>query len=147
MIGKKVAIVASMLLVNLMAAMPEERFPADYFLVHKNLPHYMNVFREFDDDAVLQLSVKQKTQLQTIQEHVVLVVSQKASKIKDLELQLKNDLIFKKKPLAQLNHLVEEIAQLRKEASIIHVECIQSVQAVLTQEQHQFFITKLGVKQ
>lgn len=37
-----------------------EHFPKDYFLVHKNMPHYMKVFRKFGDDNTLGLSDEQK---------------------------------------------------------------------------------------
>jgi hypothetical protein len=143
---KKLAFIFVLISTNLFAAMSEERFPADYFLVHKNLPHYMQVFRNFSEDTTLHLSIKQKEELQAFQEKVVVLVSEKASKIRDLELILQKKVLLQKQSKIQLKSLVSEIAKLREEMTLAHIGCINGVQNILTDEQNEFFIQKSGVK-
>lgn len=125
----------------------DERFPADYFMVHKNLPHYMQIFREYGDDKTLALSDEQKSKLQQMQEEVVVMVSKTAIEIRDLELALQKGVVLENKNSKQMQDLVEEIATLRLQMTNAHIDCIQEVKKVLTKKQDKFFIDKLGIKQ
>jgi len=125
----------------------DERFPVDYFMVHKNLPHYFRVFREFGDDKNLSLSNQQKAKLQKLQDATVSVVIEKALKVRELELALQKEVVFENKTSKQLQDMLEEIAALRLELTKAHIGCIQEVKKVLTHEQDKFFIEKLGIKQ
>jgi len=147
---KKIALVLSLVLAIISHAQnisKDERFPADYFMVHKNLPHYMQIFREFGDDKNLDLSDKQKAKLQKLQEEVVSVVTNKATQIRDLELALQKGVVLENKTSEQTKDVLEEIATLRLEMTKAHIGCIHEVKKVLTQKQDKFFIEKLGIKQ
>jgi len=125
----------------------DERFPADYFMVHKNLPHYMKIFRVYGDDESLGLSDQQKAKLQKLQEEVASVVVDRATKIKELELALQKGVVLENKTSKQLKDVLEEIATLRLELTKAQIDCLHGVKKVLTQEQDKFFIEKVGIKQ
>lgn len=124
----------------------EERFPADYFLIHKNMPHYMQVFNTFENDTALALSKEQKQEINALREKVVIKVAELAHKIKSLEEALKKRVVFEDVAAAELKPFVSEIANLRAELTLSHIECIQKTRALLTKEQHQFFLDKLEIK-
>lgn len=142
---KKIAVLFLTVLA-LNAANIEERFPGDYFLIHKNLPHYMKVFRMHGDDPALGLDTKQKKKLSAFQESVVLKVTKIASQIKELELIVQKRIVHENAKSADLKELITKIAKLRTDLTMEHLNCINQVQQVLTPKQHQFFIDKLGIK-
>ena len=129
------------------AANIEERFPGDYFMIHKNLPHYMQVFRMYGDDPVLGLDATQKQKLSAFQESVVLKVTKAASQIKELELIVQKRVVHEHAKSAELKELIAKIAKQRADLTMEHINCINRVQQVLTPKQHQFFIDKLGIKE
>lgn len=124
----------------------EERFPADYFLIHKNMPHYMQIFNLFENDTALALSELQKKKIHALREKVVIKVAEVAHKIKALEEKLQKKVIFVDMTTAEIKPLVVEIANLRTELTLSHIECIQKTRALLTEEQHNFFLEKLEIE-
>lgn len=146
---KKVALsllVALSLNANANEIAKNENFPGDYFMVHKNMPHFMKVFRKFGDNKALGLSDEQKNRLQALQEKVVTTVSQTATKIKDLELELQKAVVVEGKDSKQMKELVERIATLRMQLTMVHIECIHSSKQILTPEQEAFYMKKLGIQ-
>lgn len=129
------------------AANIEERFPGDYFMIHKNLPHYMQVFRMHGDDPALGLDAKQKEKLSAFQESVVQKVAKAAHQIKELELTVQKRVVHENATSEDLKELIAKIAKLRADLTMEHINCINRVQQVLTPKQRQFFIDKLGIKQ
>mgnify|MGYP000366939386 CR=1 FL=1 len=124
----------------------EERFPADYFLIHKNMPHYMQIFNLFENDTALALSELQKEKIHALRERVVIKVAEVAHKIKALEEELQKKVIFMDMTTAEIKPLVVEIANLRTELTLSHIECIQKTRALLTEQQHNFFLEKLEIE-
>ncbi len=124
-----------------------EKFPGDYFLIHKNIPHYMRIFGNYENDPALSLSETQKKELQMLREKVVIYVSELALKIKEMELRVQKQLIFENRSALKLEPLVNEIAKLRAELTLAHIDCIEKVKSIITEKQHQFFLDKLGIKE
>lgn len=143
---KKIAVLFLTVLA-LNAANIEERFPGDYFMIHKNLPHYMQVFRMHGDDPALGLDATQKQKLSALQESVVLKVTKAASQIKELELIVQKRVVYEKATSEDLKELIAKIAKLRADLTMEHISCINRVQQVLTPKQRQFFIDKSGIQQ
>ncbi|MEA1892022.1 MAG: hypothetical protein U9N33_04845 [Campylobacterota bacterium] len=131
---------------NVHANSQNERFPGDYFMVHKNMPHYMKVFRKYGDDKALGLNDEQKNTLQAMQEKTVMTVSQTATQIKDLELELQKKVVIEGKDAKQMKALVERIADLRMKLTMLHIDCIHNSKQILTPEQEVFYMKKLGIQ-
>lgn len=144
----KVSIVLLFVALSSSFASPKsERFPADYFLVHTNLPHYMQVFQKFGDDPKLALSSEQKKQMQELMDKTLSVVIKNATIVRDLELALQKAVLFENKNSQQTKDLIEEILLLRTNLTITHIDCIEEAKKILTKEQDKLFLEELGYKQ
>ena len=130
----------------LSASLEDEKFPADYFLIHKNMPHYMRIFSNYENDLELGLNSEQKKEIQALREKVVIQVSELALKIKEMELKVQKQVIFENRSALELQSLVNKIAKLRAELTLAHIGCIGKVKLIITEDQHSFFLDKLGIK-
>ena len=106
----------------------------------------MQVFAAYENDPILGLNETQKKELLAFRQKVVIQVSELALKIKEIESKVAKEVIFENKSAKELEPLVSEIAKLRAELTLSHIDCIQKVKATITQQQHQFFMNKLGIQ-
>lgn len=104
------------------------------FLIQGKLPHLTMMVKILWDDDDLALTKEQKTQLLKIRKHTM-------GTAKALNLQivkLENEVVKRStqgiKP-DSLKALVQDIAKLRTEATMIHLECIYNTRAILSEDQ------------
>jgi len=104
------------------------------FLIQGKLPHLTMMVKILWDDEDLALTPKQQEELIIIRKHTM--GSAKALKIKiiKLETQVVKASETGKKP-ADMKKMVDEIAALRAQATMIHLECIYNTRAVLSADQ------------
>jgi hypothetical protein len=115
----------------------KEQFPKDYFLIPRNLPFMVGLTMMHPQSSTLNLSQEQLQQIKTIRDNTVPSVLKAAKKIKDLELQLVQEigLTYKSKPSKAYHELVEKIGKMKVELTKAHLLCIEQVKAVLSEEQ------------
>ncbi len=115
-----------------------ERFPKSYMLVHDNLPFLVGVTLFHPKGDEIGLSEEQLAKIVRIKDKTVPVVLKETKKIKDLEMTLAKAFAMKKdapKPEKFFADL-EKIAKQRLNISKAHLQCIQDVKDVTTQEQY-----------
>lgn len=119
------------------AFVAKENFPKDYFLVTKNLPFLVGMTLYDPSSSNLKLSQDQIDAILKIKKELMSEAAKKALVIKKLELELMQKVSFKHKSpkVSELYPMVDEIAKLRAELTKIHLDCIENVKAVLTEEQ------------
>jgi len=104
------------------------------FLIQGKLPHLTMMVKILWDDEDLALTKEQKTELIKIRKHTM----GSAKKLKIQIIKLENEVVKASnqgaKP-ATLKSKVDKIAQLRAEATMIHLECIYNTRALLSKEQ------------
>ncbi|HIP20119.1 MAG TPA: hypothetical protein EYG70_03240 [Sulfurimonas sp.] len=104
------------------------------FLIQGKLPHLTMMVKILWDDEDLALSKEQKTKLLKIRQHTM-------GTAKALNLQivkLENEVVKRSKQgmkPSSLKTLVEDIAALRLEATMVHLECIYNTRAILSEDQ------------
>jgi len=118
----------------------KEKFPGDYFLIHKNLPHFMKIFRMHMDDKTLALSKEQIQKLSAEQDNVVATLIPLANSIKEKELEVMRLSVYEGKNAQDLKDLLEEIVALRVKMSEKHVDCIHAFYTTLSKEQYRLLI-------
>lgn len=122
----------------------QERFPADYFLIHSNLPHFMKVFGEYGDDPRLALSKEQKAKLSSLQQELALAIVSMAERIKKAELEVMHLVVYEGKNTKDVEAKLQEIANLRLEMTKNHVECINTFYKTLSKEQYKTLLEFAG---
>ena len=114
-----------------------ENFPKGYFLIPFNLPYLVGLSLHHPRSSELGLSDEQIRAITQIKESTVPVVLKKARRIKDLELQLLEEMERHPDDPKRLTPLVEEIAQKRTELTKEHLKCIVAVRKILTDKQYE----------
>lgn len=143
MLKKGIVFVTTVLLVfslssgNLLAqgkGMQKNRAP---FLITGKLPHMTKLLMQQWDNTVLQLSEEQKSELLIIRKETIDSAQELAKKIGALEDQVVEGSLSGKKP-EKLKSLVQDIAKLKTEATMVHLHCIYKTSKILDSRQLDF---------
>lgn len=104
------------------------------FLIQGKLPHLTMMVKILWDDEDLALTQKQKDELILIRQHTMGSAKTLKTKIIKLETQVVKASQNGTKP-ADMKKIVDDIAALRAQATMIHLECIYNTRAVLSADQ------------
>ncbi len=121
-------------------AIKGEEFPKDYFLVSNNLPFLAGLSLYHPQSSTLGLSKKQIEAIDKIKKQTVPEVLKVSRKIKNLELQIAQNIAIDSQTPESQYAALEEIAQLRLSLSKEHLKCIKDVRAKLTKEQYEILL-------
>ncbi|PIE03816.1 MAG: hypothetical protein CSA81_00350 [Acidobacteria bacterium] len=111
-----------------------DRWPKDYFLIPQNLPFMVGLSLYKPGHETIGYSEQQKAEIHKIRSETVPQVIKIAKKIKKMELDLANKLVVEKVPPKDLYYLVDKIAALRAKLTKAHLDCIYSIQQVVTDD-------------
>jgi len=106
------------------------------FLIHGKLPHLTGTIMQLWDDEDLALTPEQKTKLKQIRLKTVNGLATLKGEVFPLENEIVNASINGTNP-EDLEEDVEKLAELRAEATIIHLNCIYDTKNILTKKQLQ----------
>ena len=106
------------------------------FLIHGKLPHLTGTIMQLWDDEDLALTPEQKTKLKHIKLKTVSGLATLKGEVFPLEDEIVKASINGANP-EDLEEDVEKLAELRAEATIIHLNCIYDTKNVLTKKQLQ----------
>ena len=104
------------------------------FLIVGKLPHLTKLLIEKWDNPDLQLSEEQKTKLLLVRKVTISGVQKLGQEIVSLEKQVAEGIFADKTP-NELHSLVQAIAELKAEATMIHLQCIYDTSKILNQQQ------------
>jgi len=124
----------------------KEVFPKDYFLVEKNLPYLVGAALFHPQSDTLNLSKEQLTKFVEMKKTIVPVSAKLAKKVKIMELELANSIVVEKKDPKSLHKLVDEIAKVKSDMTKAHLDCIHTVQGLLSSEQFDTLIKLVSHK-
>ncbi len=116
------------------AAGNERQKKASPFLITAKLPHLTKLLIQQWDNPALHLTEEQKVRLLVVREETITGVQSHAQKIAPLEKQVAEGIFADKAP-DQLDDLVQTIAGLKAEATMIHLQCIYDTKQILDQQQ------------
>ncbi len=117
-----------------------ERFPKDYFLVHQNLPFLVGLSLHHPKSSTLNLTKEQISKIKKIKKETVPEVVDISLKIKKLEIELANNIAIESNTAKSQYSLVDEIGKLRISLTKAHLDCINKVRTILTNEQYKKLI-------
>ncbi len=113
----------------------KEVFPKDYFLVSQNLPYLVGTALFHPQSDTLKLSKEQLAKFVEMKKTIVPVSAKLAKEAKTLELELAKAIVVEKKDPKSLDGLVDKIAKIKTDMTKAHLDCIHTVQGLLSAEQ------------
>jgi hypothetical protein len=120
-----------------------EVFPKDYFLISKNLPFLVGLTLHHPMSSDLNLSKEQIEKIQMIKGQLMPSIITSAKEIKSLEIALAQNMMEGKKASDMLT-AVDKIAALKTALTKEHLKCIESVLAILTEDQKKKLLEYAG---
>ena len=106
------------------------------FLIHGQLPHITGTIMQLWDDEDLALTPEQKTKLKQIRMQTVGGLATLKGEVFPLEAEIVKASKDGATP-ESLEDDVEKLAELRAEATMLHLKCLYNTKKVLTKEQLQ----------
>ena len=106
------------------------------FLIHGKLPHLTGTIMQLWDDEDLALTPEQKTKLKSIRIRTVGGLGTIKGEVFPLEAEIVEASANGANP-ESLEDDVEKLAELRAEATMLHLKCIYDTRTVLTKKQLQ----------
>jgi len=119
--------------------MGKENFPKGYFLIPKNLPFLIGLALYHPASSNLELTQKQIDELIKYKDTATPKLAKKGLEIKKLELEIVRGIALKHNQAKASDFFskVDKIAKLRTELTKAHLECIEHVKSILTDEQYE----------
>ena len=113
----------------------KEDFPKDYFLVSQNLPFLVGTALFHPKSDTLGLSKEQLAKLVEMKKTIVPVSAKMAKKVKEMEIELAKAIVIDRKDPKMQKALVGKIAEVKENMTMAHLDCIHTVQNILSKEQ------------
>jgi hypothetical protein len=119
--------------------MTKEDFPKSYFLIPKNLPFLIGLALYHPSSSNLNLTQKQIDALVKYKNKATPQLAKTALKIKKLELEIVSGMTLQHNKAKASDYFdkVDEIAKLKTQLTKSHLECIEHVKAILSDEQYE----------
>ncbi len=139
MIKKSLLVLAALTIVlslstsPLLAQSSTVKKPQKPFLI-TTLPHPAIALMSHLDDPALQLTAKQKDELLAIRKQVIATVQKIGKQVFPLEKQVAKGILSGKTP-DELSGLVQKIAGLKAEATMVQLRCLYTFKNALDQQQ------------
>ena len=126
---KKSILIAVFTLISL--AYGNDRPP---FLILNKIPHLSSILKTNWNNPELKLTVDQKVKLLKVRQDTIKRTSIIKHELASLEDEIASSILENAQPL-DLYATVEEVAELKTEATKIHLQCIYQTKKILTQAQ------------
>lgn len=107
------------------------------FLITGKMPHLTKLLIQHWDNTELHLSDTQKSKLLVIRKETIEGVQKLSKEIAVLESQIAEGSLSGKAP-EELGSMVQAVAKLKTEATMIHLRCIYNTRRILDQQQSDF---------
>jgi hypothetical protein len=104
------------------------------FLIMGKLPHLTKMLMQQWDNPALQLTDVQKEQLLVVKKDTISGSKKLGSEIAGLEQQVVEGISSGKTP-GELKGLVDQVAALKAQATMLHLACIFTTEKILNKEQ------------
>lgn len=115
--------------------------PAPAFLIVGKMPHFAKIVQQQWDNPSLNLTEEQKTKLTALRKKTQSGVMGISSEVNPLQDEVAKKALEGAKP-EELKHLVDKIAALKAEATMVHLTCIYETKSILTAEQYDYLLLK-----
>ena len=115
----------------------DDNFPMGYSLVYHSMPNFMHLYMKEGGMHKIELTPEQETAIEEVFATRPKEVMKKAMEIRTLETKLALEVIDGGKSTKDVEYLLDQIAQKRKEMSILQIGCLSVFKKTLTKEQYE----------
>lgn len=130
-------VIFSLSAVNGMAQESGKQKNSPPFLITGKMPHLTKLLMQQWDNTELNLSETQKSKLLVVRKDTIGGVQKLGKEIAALENQVAEGSLSGKAP-EELGSIVQSVARLKAEATMIHLRCIYNTRRILNQQQSDF---------
>ncbi len=130
-------VLLSLSAVNVMAQGSGKQKSSPPFLINGKMPHLTKLLMQQWDNTDLPLSDTQKSKLLVVRKDTIGGVQKLGKEIAALENQIAEGSLSGKTP-EELGSMVQAVAKLKTEATMIHLHCIYNTRKILDQQQSDF---------
>ncbi len=130
-------VLLSLSAVNVMAQGSGKQKSSPPFLINGKMPHLTKLLMQQWDNTDLHLSDTQKSKLLVVRKDTIGGVQKLGKEIAALENQIAEGSLSGKTP-EELGSMVQAVAKLKTEATMIHLHCIYNTRKILDQQQSDF---------
>jgi len=113
-----------------------DNFPMGYSMLADSMPNFMHLYMKDGGMHKLELSQSQETAIEEVFATRPPQVMKKAYEIQNLETQLVLKVVDEGKKAEDVKEILEQIAQKRKEMTMMQIECLNVFKETLTKEQY-----------
>jgi hypothetical protein len=110
------------------------------FLITGKMPHLTKLLMQQWDNTALHLTDEQKTKLLVVRKETISGAQKLGEEMKPLENQVAEGSRSGKTP-EELQSLVQSVAKLKADATMVHLLCIYNTRAILTKDQLKLLMT------
>ncbi len=110
------------------------------FLITGKMPHLTKMLMQQWDNTTLHLTDEQKTKLLVVRKETISGAQKLGKEMKPLENQVAEGSRSGKTP-EELQPLVQSVAKLKADATMVHLSCLYNTRAILTTEQLELLMT------
>lgn len=135
-----VVFMISLTAANCMAQGKGQQKKASPFLITGKMPHLTKLLMQQWDNADLHLTDEQKSKLLVVRKETIGGVQKLGKEISPLENQVAQASLSGKTPDEQ-QALIQSIAKLKAEATMVHLRCLYNTSAILDEKQLEFLTT------
>ncbi len=116
---------------------PKKVQSSSQFLISSGMPHMTKIVKQNWDNTVLNLSETQKKKLLVVRGATMQSIMHITPQIKKLEKKITIMAMQGESP-QKLNPMVDQLSQLKAEATKVHIRCIYDTNNILTKKQMEF---------
>ncbi len=113
-----------------------DNFPMGYSLLSSSMPNFMHLYMKGGAMHQLNLTQEQEEAIEKVFSTRPRMVMKTAMEIKRLETKVVLDVVDEGKGLKDVKELLDQIAQKRKEMTVLQIECLSVFKKTLTKEQY-----------
>jgi len=121
--------------------MAKQGKPASPFLISRGLPHMTKLVKQNWDNPALGLSDEQKEKLLVVRKSTLSGVKAVKPQVMKLEKKIRK-MTMQGVDTATLEPMIEKLADLKAQATKVHVRCIHDTKNILTAQQLSFLLKR-----
>lgn len=123
----------------------DDHFPGGYFVMPDSLPHFMGVYMKHGGMHKVEPNAKQEEIIEKQFEKMVKIIMKTATEIKKLETSIVSQVVNEGKTAIDVKDALDKVTNMRKDLTILQIECLNVFRETLTKEQYALMI-KLAIE-
>lgn len=118
----------------------DDHYPSGYFLMPNSMPHFMGIYMKKGGKKILNPTQEQHEKISAHAKKIMPNIMAKATQAKNIEEKIAKAVIFEGKTAVELASQIDKVAKLRRELTIIHLDCLNFFKVTLDKDRYQLLV-------